>query len=146
MLAEELITTKTQERLPCNWVKIKVFFKKIASVPLGGSCESGGVPPLWEPPSQWEEISGDRQGASEESAATSLQEAEWRDIPAYLVLTTSMLYPTLTASTVLSVHWPFLDGGHDWCGSDQSLHWMFSRTSSLTSQTLLLPVVGIDAP
>ena len=79
MLAEELITTKTQERLPCNWVKIKVFFKKIASVPLGGSCESGGVPPLWEPPSQWEEISGDRQGASEESAATSLQEAEWRD-------------------------------------------------------------------
>ena len=27
MLAEELITTKTQERLPCNWVKIKVFFK-----------------------------------------------------------------------------------------------------------------------
>ena len=73
MLAEELITTKTQERLPCNWVKIKVFFKKIASVPLGGSCESGGVPPLWEPPSQWEEISGDRQGASEESAATALR-------------------------------------------------------------------------
>ena len=48
-------------------------------MPLGGSCESGGVPPLWEPPSQWGEISRDRQGASEESAATSLQEAEWRE-------------------------------------------------------------------
>ena len=45
-------------------------------MPLGGSCESGGVPPLWEPPSQWGEISRDRQGASE-AGEESLWAGTW---------------------------------------------------------------------
>lgn len=139
MLAEELITTKTQEKLPCNWVKIKVFFKKIASVPLGGSCEEiGGFPHSGSLLHNGEKSVGTDRELQRRVQQLACREAEWRDtsIPWFWPPPCSTLHSLPQLSSVCTGHYP-LDGGHDWCGSDQSLHWMFSRTSSLASQPCL---------
>lgn len=81
------------------------------------------------------EMSWDRQGSSEESIASSLQEAEWRD--------TSI--PGSDHLHALPCTLPRLSSE---CADN--LHWMLSRASSLASQPccgrICSQLLGVEAP
>ena len=81
-------TSKGAKKSPCNWIGQKKKKKRerekgiwMGPVPLGGSCERVKVLACWEVPSLVGRSAGTGWsfGASEESAATSIQRAKQRE-------------------------------------------------------------------
>ena len=81
---------------------------------------------------------GERSAGTDRELQRRVQQQACRrqngEIAAYLVLTTSMLYPTLTASTVLSVHWPLFPWLGVW------LVWQWPQPALDVEQDLLFGI------